>query len=296
MRNVTKDNITEVFMGYFGADTDPRLREIMQSLAHHLHSFAKDVNLTHAEWRKAIEFLEWAGDISDKERHEFVLLSDVLGLSSLVDMINAHPDGTSSSVLGPFHIEGAPHIPFGADLKRHYEGEVLLARGRVTDSSGKPIEGATINVWQTAPNGLYSSQDPDQETYSFHGIQTTGADGRYGFTTVKPVSYTVPTDGPVGGILRATGRHPWRPSHLHYIVSAPGHRQLVTEIFPDDDPYLDEDTVFGVRADLVMKYVECPPQEFPDGYVLSGKVTEPYLCADFDLKLVAEDHAPSPAA
>ncbi|MEM6387371.1 MAG: dioxygenase [Pseudomonadota bacterium] len=286
MRTVTKDNITDVFMGYFGADTDPRLREIMGSLARHLHAFAKDVKLTHAEWQKGIEFLEWAGDISDKERHEFVLLSDVLGLSSLVDMINSVPNGTSSSVLGPFHISGAPDIPFGFDMKRHYEGEVLLARGRVTDPDGAPIDGAKIDIWQTAPNGLYSSQDEEQDTYSFHGIITTGADGGYGFTTVKPVSYTVPTDGPVGDILRATGRHPWRPSHLHYIVTADGFRPLVTEIFPDDDPYLDQDTVFGVREDLVMNYIEQPPETFPDGYDLSGNVTEPYLVADFDLKLV----------
>ena len=286
MRTVTKDNITDVFMGYFGPDTDPRLREVMGSLAKHLHAFAKDVKLTHAEWQKGIEFLEWAGEISDKERHEFVLLSDVLGLSSLVDMINSVPEGTSSSVLGPFHISGAPDIPFGFDMKRDYEGEILLARGKVTDPNGNPIEGAKIDIWQTAPNGLYSSQDPDQDTYSFHGIQTTNADGAYGFTTVKPVSYTVPTDGPVGDILRATGRHPWRPSHLHYIITADGYRPLVTEIFPDDDPYLDEDTVFGVREDLVMKYVEQAPENFPDGYDLSGSVNEPYLVADFDLKLV----------
>ena len=286
MRNVTKDNITDVFMGYFGEETDPRLREVMQSLAQHLHAFAKDVNLTHEEWLKGIEFLEAAGRISDETRHEFVLLSDVLGLSSLVDMIHSRSDGTSSSVLGPFHISGAPAMAFGADMKRHYEGEVLLACGRVTDPQGNPIEGAEIDVWQTAPNGLYSSQDEEQDTYSFHGIQTTGPDGRYGFTTVKPVSYTVPTDGPVGDILRATGRHPWRPSHLHYIIKADRFRPLVTEIFPDDDPYLDEDTVFGVRSDLVMKYVERPASEFPEGYELSGKIHDTFLVADFDLRLV----------
>ena len=286
MRNVTADNITDVFMKYFGEDTDPRTREVMQSLAHHLHAFAKDVKLTHAEWQTGIEFLEAAGSISDETRHEFVLLSDVLGLSSLVDMLHSSSQGTSSSVLGPFHISGSPPLAFGADMKRHYEGEVLLARGRVTDTSGNPIEGAEIDIWQTAPNGLYSSQDEEQDTYSFHGIQTTGADGRYGFTTVKPVSYTVPTDGPVGDILRATGRHPWRPSHLHYIVKAHGFRPLVTEIFPDNDPYLDEDTVFGVRSDLVMKYEPKAAESFPHGYELSGKVDKPFLLVEFDLRLV----------
>ena len=286
MRDVTKDNITEVFMDYFGEDTDQRLREIMQSLATHLHSFARDVNLTHAEWVKGIEFLEAAGRISNETRHEFILLSDVLGLSSLVDMLHSNPQGTSSSVLGPFHIAGSPPLAFGGDMKRDYEGQVLLACGRVTDVDGTPVAGAELDIWQTAPNGLYSSQDSEQDTFSFHGLQTTGPDGRYGFTTVRPVSYTVPTDGPVGQILDATGRHPWRPSHLHYIVKAPGFRPLVTEVFPDDDPYLDQDTVFGVRGDLVMKYVECPAADFPDGYAISGNVDAPFLMADFDLKLV----------
>ncbi|WP_029063180.1 dioxygenase [Labrenzia sp. DG1229] len=289
MRHVTKDNITDVFMGYFGPDTDPRLKEILKGLVTHLHDFARETNLTHEEWRKGIEFLEWAGNISDKERHEFVLLSDVLGLSSLVDMLHSSPQGTSSSVLGPFHITGSPPLAFGGDLRKDFKEQVLLATGTIRDENGTPVEGAELDIWQTAPNGLYSSQDPDQDTYSFHGIQTTGADGRYGFTTVKPVSYTVPGDGPVGDILRASGRHPWRPSHLHYIVKAPGFKSLVTEIFPDDDPYLDEDTVFGVREDLVMTYLEEPAGSFPaEGYELSGKVDGPFLLADFDLVLVRE--------
>ncbi len=287
MRNVTQDNITDVFLSYFGKDTDPRMLEVMRSLSHHLHAFAKEVKLTHAEWNTGIAFMERMTEFTDKERHEFILLSDVLGLSSLVDMINTVEGGTSSSVLGPFHISGAPDIPFGFDMKRHFEGEVLLVTGAVRDENGNPIEGAQIDIWQTAPNGLYSSQDPDQDTYSSHGIQTVGADGRYGFTTVKPVSYEVPTDGPVGDILRSTGRHAWRPSHLHYIVKADGFRPLVTEVFPDDDPYLDEDTVFGVRSDLVMHYDTNPADSFPaEGFELSGKVAADYLSVEFDLVLV----------
>ncbi len=288
MRNVTKDNITDAFMGYFGPDTDPRLREILHAFARHLHEFAREVSLTHEEWDKAIAFLERTTEFTTKERHEFVLLSDLLGLSSLVDMINTVPGGTSSSVLGPFHISGSPTIPFGHDLKRHYDGPVLLATGVVSGPDGNPIEGAELDVWQTAPNGLYSSQDPEQDTYSFHGIQYTNAEGRYGFTTVKPVSYEVPTDGPGGDLLRATGRHAWRPSHLHFIVKAPGYRTLVSEIFADDDPYLDEDAVFGVRSDLIMTYEERPADSFPDGYELSGAISEPYLVAEFDLQLVPE--------
>lgn len=289
MRHVTKDNITEVFLSYFGKDTDPRLMEIMRSLAHHLHAFVKETNLTHAEWEKGISLLEWAGDISDKDRHEFVLLSDLLGISSLVDMVNTVPGGTSSSVLGPFHISGAPAIPIGFDMKRNYAGDVLLAEGIVKDTEGAPIEGASVDIWQTAPNGLYSSQDPEQDTYSFHGIQTTGPDGRYAFTTVKPVSYEVPTDGPGGALLEATGRHAWRPSHLHFIVKADGYRTLVSEIFADDDQYLDEDAVFGVREDLVLHYEEQPAGTFPkEGFDLSGKVSGAWLRARFDLILTPD--------
>lgn len=287
MRDVTKDNITDVFMDYMGPEMDPRLREVLSSLVRHLHDFAREVNLTHDEWNKGIAFLEAAGEISDKERHEFVLLSDVLGLSSLVDMLHSSPEGTSSSVLGPFHITGSPPLPLGGDMRKDFDDAVLLVEGTIRDTQGNPIPGATLDIWQTAPNGLYSSQDPDQDTYSFHGIQTVGADGRYRFTSVRPVEYTVPSDGPVGDILRACGRHPWRPSHLHFIVEADGFKPLVTEIFAADDPYLDQDTVFGVRRDLVMSYQTMPAGTFPpEGFELSGKVDEAYLKVDFDLTLV----------
>ncbi len=289
MRNVTKDNLTEVYESYFSPDADPRFKEVMTSLAKHLHAFAKDVDLTHAEWNTAIDFFERMTEFTTKERHEFVLLSDVMGLSSLVDMINTVPGGTSSSVLGPFHITGSPTIPFGFDMKRHYPGDVLLCTGVVRDASGNPIEGVELDIWQTAPNGLYSSQDEEQDTYSFHGIQYTNSEGRYGFTTVKPVSYEVPTDGPVGDILRTSGRHAWRPSHLHFIAKAKGYRTLVSEIFADGDPYLDEDAVFGVRSDLIMTYEEQPAGTFPsEAYDLSGKVDGPWLKVDFDLILVAD--------
>ncbi len=285
MRTVTKDNITDVFKGYMGEGMEPRTREIMSALVQHLHDFARETNLTHEEWRAGIAFLEGCAALESEDRHEFVLVSDVLGLSSLVDMLHSRPDATSSSVLGPFHVSGAPALPFGGDMKRDFGGPILLAEGVIRDTEGNPIPGAEIDIWQTAPNGLYASQDEAQDTFSFHGLMTVGDDGRYAFTTVKPVEYTVPTDGPVGAILDACGRHPWRPSHLHYIVKAPGYRDLVTEIFPDDDPYLDQDTVFGVRKDLVMTYHEKPASEFPDGMALSGKVDKPFLAVKFDVTL-----------
>ena len=291
MRSVTSDNITETFLGYFGKDTDPRLKEIMASLCTHLHAFAKETKLTHQEWEKGLDILRQAGNITTPERDEFVLLSDVLGLSSLVDMVNTPEKGTSSSVLGPFHISNPPAMDMGADLKGDYAGEVVLVSGRVIDTDGNPISGATLDVWQTAPNGLYSSQDPEQDVYSFHALFTTGDDGAYSFTTVKPVEYTVPTDGPVGELLNATGRHPWRPSHLHYIIKAAGFRSLVTEVFPNDDPYLDQDTVCGVREDLVMEYKLKSADSFPaTGFALSGKVNEDYLAVNFDLML---SHTPA---
>ena len=288
MRNVTKENITETFLSYFDKNTDPRLVEIMESLSRHLHDFARETNLTHDEWTTGLEILREAGRITTPERDEFVLLSDVLGMSSLVDMINSSEGGTSSSVLGPFHISDSPAMPLGADLKGSHPGELILVQGRVRDTAGNPIAGATLDIWQTAPNGLYSSQDPDQDTYEFHALFATDNEGNYRFTTAKPVSYTVPTDGPVGKMLKATGRHPWRPSHLHYIIKATGYRTLVTEVFPDDDPYLDQDTVFGVRDDLIMSYLPQSADQFPDtGFSLSGKVNDPYLLVEFDLVLHA---------
>lgn len=288
MRSVTRDNITDAFAGYLGPDTDPRLRFLMVRLAQHLHDFARETRLTHDEWRKGLEVLRRTGEITTDERNEFVLLSDLLGLSSLVDMLHSPEGGTSSSVLGPFHIAGAPPLPVGGDLKGDFAGEVVLVEGTVRDPSGAPIPGAELDVWQTAPNGLYSSQDPAQATYSFHGLLTAGADGRYAFTTVRPVPYEVPTDGPAGELLRATGRHAWRPSHLHFIIKAPGFRSLVTEVFPDDDPYLDEDAVFGVRDDLIMHYEPQSAGSFPEGFALSGKVDGTWSRVTFDLTLIPE--------
>ncbi len=286
MRNVTSENLTETFLGYCSPDTDPRLKFLLERLAHHLHGFVRETGLTHDEWRKGIELLTAAGEISNPERNEFVLFSDVLGISSLVDMVNSPKDATNSSVLGPFHILDAPELPVGGDLKKDNPGDSVIVQGRVLDKAGNPLAGAVIDIWQTADNGLYSNQDPGQEYYNFRARMRTGADGRYAFTTVRPAPYTVPDDGPAGELLRGTGRHAWRPSHLHFIIAADGHRTLVTEVFPDDDPYLDEDAVFGVREDLIMHYRRCEDRgAAPGDIVARDALTDPFYIVDFDFIL-----------
>lgn len=288
MRNVDKDTLTSAFLGYMADDTDPRVKYLLTELSTRMHDFIRDTDLTHDEWRKALELLFKAGQISTPERNEFVLFSDVLGISSLVDIINSPDDGTPSSVLGPFHVLGAPDVAVGADLKGDNEGDLVIVGGRVLTTDGKPIEGAELEIWQTADNGLYSGQDEEQPEYNLRAHMVTGSDGRYLFSTVRPAPYTVPDDGPVGELLHATGRHPWRPSHLHFIATAPGCRSLVTEVFPSDDPYLDEDAVFGVREKLVMEYQERTDSAgLPDDLEIKNKIKGKFYVVDFDFTLSA---------
>ena len=237
--------------------TDPRLREIMTALVRHLHGFARDVRLTQAEWAQAIAFLTETGQTCDAKRQEFILVSDTLGLSMLVDALNNRREGreTPSTVLGPFHVAGAPELAMGADIAAATEGGVkTIVSGRVIDGDGKPIADAVLDVWQTAPNGLYDVQDPAAPEFNLRGRFRTGADGAYNFLTVKPVSYPVPTDGPVGRMLLALGRHPYRPAHLHFIVSAQGFETLTTHIFVRGDEYLESDAVFGVKQALIVDF------------------------------------------
>ena len=286
MRNVDKQSITQAFLDYCSDETDPRLRSILERLVAHLHDFTREVELTHDEWRAAIEFLTACGNITTQERNEFILLSDVLGLSSLVDMVHTPEKATSSSVLGPFHILGAPDLPVGGDLKKDNDGDTVIVQGKVLSDDGAPIAGAVLEIWQTADNGLYSNQDDAQPDYNLRARQVVGEDGRYAFTTVRPAPYTVPDDGPVGDLLHATGRHPWRPSHLHFIVQAEGFRTLVTELFPDDDPYLDEDAVFGVRKDLTLHYRrQADPKDAPADLEAKERLTTPFYMVDFDFRL-----------
>jgi protocatechuate 3,4-dioxygenase beta subunit len=287
MKNVTIDTITQAFVDYCSDDTDERTMFVLTKMVEHIHAFTKETNLTHDEWMRGLQFLFEAGQISTKERNEFVLTSDVTGLSSLVDMLGSRHEGTSSSVLGPFHVLGAPEVPVGGDLKRDNDGTTVVVEGKVRTPDGKPIQNAVIELWQTADNGLYSNQDPDQPEYNLRCSMTVGDDGRYALTTVKPQPYKIPDDGPVGDLLRATGRNAWRPSHLHFIVVADGYRSLVTEVFSSDDPYLDRDAVFGVRSDLIMEYVEQTDLDLlPSDLEVGRNVTVPYYKVDFDFVLV----------
>lgn len=286
MRNVSEETLTKTFLDYMSDDMDDRVRYLLTELATRMHGFVRDTGLTHDEWRKALELLFKAGEISDSERNEFVLFSDVLGVSSLVDIINSPEEGTPSSVLGPFHVLGAPDVEVGADLKGENEGDLVVVGGRVLDTDGNPIVGAELEIWQTADNGLYSGQDENQPEYNLRAHMVSDADGRYLFSTVRPAPYTVPDDGPVGELLNATGRHPWRPSHLHFIATAKGYRSLVTEVFPSDDPYLDEDAVFGVREKLIMVYQERnDASDLPDDLEIKSKIDGKFYAVDFDFIL-----------
>ena len=243
----------EVLQAYAGTP-DPRLRELLSALIRHLHAFATETGLTTQEWMAGIEFLTAVGHKCDPRRQEFILLSDVLGLSSLVEAINAADGATEPTVLGPFYLPGAPRREMGEQIGRMLDGEPTLIRGRVTDTAGKPLAGARLDVWQGNSNGLYDIQDPAQPEFNLRGVFCTGPDGGYSFRTIRPVSYPVPTDGPVGEVFRASGRHNWRAAHVHAIVSAPGHKPVTTHIFDSQNQYLDSDAVFGVRDSLIQEF------------------------------------------
>lgn len=257
MQYFTEENSVAAVNARMGEDADPRLREIMASLVRHLHAFARDVNLTQAEWEAGIAFLTATGQICSAERQEFILLSDVLGLSMLVDAINnRRPKGaTENTVFGPFHVKDAPIREMGAQISLDGKGEPCLFEGRVLDLDGQPLEGACVDVWSDNADGYYDVQQPDiQPKWNNRGRFITGPDGRYSFIGIKPVCYPIPDDGPVGQLLAKIGRHPWRPAHMHYLVTAPGCQTLITHTFVGDDPWLTSDAVFGVKESLIAPY------------------------------------------
>ena len=240
-----------------GAATDPRLARVMASLVKHLHAFAKDVELTQDEWGMAIDFLTKTGQISGAERQEFILLSDVLGFSMLVDAINnRRPSGaTENTVFGPFHVDGAPIRAMGDNINLDGKGESCRFSGRVLDLTGAPIAGARVDVWSDNAEGFYDVQQPDlQPKWNNRGVFITGADGVYEFVGIKPTSYPIPDDGPVGQMLNHLGRHPYRPAHMHFLITADGYQKVVTHTFVGGDQYLESDAVFGVKATLVAPF------------------------------------------
>ena len=258
MRNLNQDNITQAVIASFANTSDPRLKEIMTSLVQHLHAFAREVKLTEAEWFRGIEFLTRCGHITDDKRQEFILLSDVLGLSMLtVTMNNDKPAGcTEATVFGPFHVEGAPHYKLGDDVANGAKGTPCVVYGTVKGIDGEPIPGAHLDVWQSDDDGLYDVQHEGLGHAQARGILNADPQGHYHFRSIVAVPYANPHDGPVGAMLEATGRHPWRPAHLHFLVKAPGYETLITHVFRDKSDYLDSDAVFGVRQSLVCDWVQ----------------------------------------
>lgn len=258
--------ITEDAIAAMESAANPRIREVMSIVIRHLHDAVREAEPSEAEWAEAIGFLTQTGQTCDQSRQEFILLSDVLGVSMLIDAINHQDTGeiTSSTVFGPFYAGLQPELPMGSSiLKRPEPGDPLFVEGRVLGADGAPLEDALIEVWQTAPNGFYDVQDPEQPQGHLRASFRTGPDGVYSFKTVTPVSYPIPDDGPVGRLLREMGRHPNRPAHIHFMISAAQHHRLVTHLFTAGSPFLDSDAVFGVKPELVVG-----PRAGPDGPVL----------------------------
>lgn len=279
MRNLNQQTITEAVIERFADTPSPRLKKILTCLVQHMHDFAREVELTEDEWMQGIEFLTRTGQKCDGNRQEFILLSDTLGLSMLtVAMNHDKPAGcTEATVFGPFHVEGAPHFDNGADIANGAKGEPCAVRGTVRGVDGEPVAGAVLDVWQADATGHYDVQYEALDAPRNRGVLVSDSDGRFSFRTVAAVAYPIPVDGPVGDMLRATGRHPWRPAHLHFMVRADGYETLVTHVFRRDDPYLDSDAVFGVRESLIGEWVPQPG----GGYAL-----------EFDLVLNPDGKAP----
>jgi hydroxyquinol 1,2-dioxygenase len=254
MEDLTVSTVTQTAIDQMATTADPRLREVMESLVRHLHGFAREVQLTPDEWLKAIGFLTRVGQACSPTRQEFILLSDVLGLSALIQLMHteaAPESGTPSSLLGPFYRQDAPEVPLGGSLARQATGPELLVYGSVTDNSGKPVPGALVQMWQTDAEGEYDLQRPEVGI-DMRGNVRCDADGRFQVRTLVPLGYGIPMDGPVGGLIRAQGRHGCRPAHIHFLIGAPGYRELVTALYFGDDPHIGSDTVFGVSNALVV--------------------------------------------
>ena len=256
MRNFTEATLTDAVVARLAGAADARFKLLMTSLIRHLHAFVREVELTEDEWFEAIRFLTATGQKCDAKRQEFILLSDVLGVSMLVDAINhRRPAGaTENTVLGPFYVHGAREIKNGDDMAAGWDGEPTVVSGRVLSTDGRPVADALLDIWQSNHVGRYDVQCEGIGEKQLRARLRSDADGRFWFRTIKPSSYPVPTDGPVGLILTRMGRHPFRPAHIHFIVSAPGYETTVTHLFVQGDPYLESDAVFGVKPSLVVEF------------------------------------------
>ncbi|MGW1876288.1 intradiol ring-cleavage dioxygenase [Streptomyces sp. NPDC001975] len=280
----TEDAVTTEAVESLRGTDDPRLRDLLAALIRHLHAFARETRLTQREWESAVAFLTATGQTCTGTRQEFILLSDVLGLSMLVETVNGHsdPGSTESTVLGPFHMTESPVRELGADIDLVGTGEPCVVSGVVRSADGTPLPGAVLDVWQADPHGFYDVQQPDvQPPGNGRGLFTADDEGRFRFRTCVPSAYPIPTDGPVGALLKATGRHPYRPAHIHFIVSAEGHTPVTTHIFVAGGDYLDSDAVFAVKESLVKDFT---PTDDP---ALAGEfgVPNPFRHARFDLVL-----------
>jgi hydroxyquinol 1,2-dioxygenase len=283
MRNTTEQNVTALAVDRYSACPDPRLREVITALVKHLHAFIRDVEPTESEWMTGIEFVTNVGKMCDDKRQEFILMSDVLGVSILVDAINHRlPDAaTPSTVVGPFHIHDSPTFEKGANMAGGAPGTPLVLTGTVRSIDGSPIANALVDVWQPDGEGVYEAQKPDQQGAYLRGVYCTDQDGRYMLRTVAPIGYTIPLDGPVGGLVTRTGISPYRPTHVHFDVSAPGFTSVITHIFRNGAAHLDDDVVFAVKDRLVVDFVERGPGVAPTG----ERIDEPFLTANFDFVL-----------
>jgi hydroxyquinol 1,2-dioxygenase len=261
MRNLNQNTITQAVLDRIHPDTNPRLKVVLSSLVNHLHDFAREVALTEDELMQAIQYLTAVGQKCDDKRQEFILLSDVLGLSMLtVALNNDKPPGcTEATVFGPFYVENEPEIALGGDAANGAPGEPCWVEGQIKGPSGEVIPHAQIHVWQADADGFYDVQKPELQQAQARAKMKADAQGRYYFKTIVAEAYPIPTDGPVGDLLHATGRHPWRPAHLHFMIKAPGYETLITHVFRDGDTYLDSDAVFGVRQSLVAAWVKQEP-------------------------------------
>jgi len=281
--NNNEEQITRNVLDSMANTPNPRLKQVMTSLIIHLHTFIREVELSQEEWALGIQFLTRAGQICDEKRQEFILLSDITGTSMLVDAINHRlsEGATESTVFGPFYREGAPELPMGATISQDGRGEPAVVAGQVRSTNGTPIAGALLDVWETDENGLYEQQDPEQPDMNLRGKFRTDHEGRYYFIGIKPVSYAIPDDGPVGQLLRALSRHPFRPAHIHLLVSADGFMSVTTHLFVKGDPYLDSDAVFGTKDSLVVDFIRHTSEEEAARY----HVTAPFYTVHFDFVL-----------